>query len=277
MLQIKFVRARGAVFPTRCARNHPAEDRVLSLLEVENVSRYFGNLVAVRDVSMSVADGELRAVIGPNGAGKTTFFNLISGFLAPTSGRILFDQQDITNLLPARRVWRGIARTFQVTEVFPELTVRENLRIPVEVASGFRLRAWLSQADDEKIRSRVSELIEMGGLTMKADRQVGELSHGDQRATEIMMALALRPRLLLLDEPTAGMGDQETYDITQLIRRLHKDNKLTIVLIEHDMRVVFHLADRIMVLDQGKFLAEGTPEEIAANKAVQTAYLGQAA
>jgi branched-chain amino acid transport system ATP-binding protein len=117
----------------------------------------------------------------------------------------------------------------------------------------------------------------MGGLTASAGRLVGELAHGDQRATEIMMALALKPRLLLLDEPTAGMGDQETYIVTQLIQRLHRDQKLTIVLIEHDMRVVFHLADRIMVLDQGKFLAEGTPQEIAANKAVQTAYLGQAA
>jgi branched-chain amino acid transport system ATP-binding protein len=249
----------------------------MSLLQVKNVSKYFGSLVAVNDISMTVEPGELRAIIGPNGAGKTTFFNLITGLFTPSAGRIFFDGQDVTDLLPARRVWRGMARTFQVTEVFPELTVRENLRIPVEVASGFRLRAWLSQTEDEKIRSRVSELIDMGGLTAKAHRQVGELSHGDQRATEIMMALALRPRLLLLDEPTAGMGDQETYDITQLIRRLHKDNKLTIVLIEHDMRVVFHLADRIMVLDQGKFLAEGTPEEIAANQAVQTAYLGQAA
>jgi branched-chain amino acid transport system ATP-binding protein len=161
--------------------------------------------------------------------------------------------------------------------VFPELSVRENLRIAVEVASGLRLSPWLSHADNGKIRGRVTELIGMGNLTDKADRQVGELSHGDQRATEILMALALKPRLLLLDEPTAGMGDQETYEITQLIRGLHKNGKLTIVLIEHDMRVVFHLADRIMVLDQGKFLAEGTPQEIAANKAVQTAYLGQAA
>jgi branched-chain amino acid transport system ATP-binding protein len=249
----------------------------VSLLQVQNVSKHFGSLVAVNGVSMTVEHGELRAIIGPNGAGKTTFFNLITGFFTPTSGRIVFDGQDITDLLPARRVWRGMARTFQVTEIFPELTVRENLRIPVEVASGLRLRPWLSQADDEKIRSRVDELLAMGNIADKADSQVGVLSHGDQRATEIMMSLALKPRLLLLDEPTAGMGDQETYDITQLIRRLHKDNKLTIVLIEHDMRVVFHLADRIMVLDQGKFLAEGTPQEIAANEAVQTAYLGQAA
>jgi branched-chain amino acid transport system ATP-binding protein len=249
----------------------------VSLLRVENVSKHFGSLIAVNDISMTVEPGELRAIIGPNGAGKTTFFNLITGFFTPTSGRIMFDGHDISRLLPARRVWLGMARTFQVTEVFPELSVRENLRIPIEVASGLRLRPWLSGPDDLKIRARVAELLDMGGLTGKAERQVGELSHGDQRATEIMMALALNPRLLLLDEPTAGMGDQETYDITQLIRRLHKEAKLTIVLIEHDMRVVFHLADRIMVLDQGKFLAEGTPPEIAANQAVQTAYLGQAA
>jgi branched-chain amino acid transport system ATP-binding protein len=249
----------------------------MSLLQVKNVSKHFGSLIAVNDISMTVAPGELRAIIGPNGAGKTTFFNLITGFFTPTSGSIVFDGQDVTHLPPARRVWSGMARTFQVTEIFPELTVRENLRIPVEVAAGMRLRAWLSRAADVKIGERVTELLAMGNLADKADRPVGELSHGDQRSTEIMMALALKPRLLLLDEPTAGMGDQETYDITQLIRKLHKDAKLTIVLIEHDMRVVFHLADRIMVLDQGKFLAEGTPAEIAANKAVQTAYLGQAA
>ena len=179
--------------------------------------------------------------------------------------------------MPARRVWRGIARTFQITEVFPELTVHENLRIPVEVASGFRLQPWLSRDADTKVRARVDELLQMGGLSGKATRLVGELAHGDQRATEIMMSIALNPRLLLLDEPTAGMGEQETSDIIQLVRRLHRDSKLTIVLIEHDMRVVFHLADRIMVLDQGKFLAEGTPQQIAANEAVQTAYLGKAA
>ncbi|MGA2941992.1 MAG: ABC transporter ATP-binding protein [Xanthobacteraceae bacterium] len=249
----------------------------MSLLRVENVSRHFGSLVAVDKVSMTVEPGELRAVIGPNGAGKTTFFNLISGFLSQTSGQIIFDGEDISRLLPARRVWKGIARTFQITEVFPELTVRENLKIAVEAASGYRKRLWQPLNAENDVKSRVEALLEMGGLTASANRLVGELAHGDQRATEIMMALALKPRLLLLDEPTAGMGDQETYTVTRLIRRLHRDQKLTIVLIEHDMRVVFHLADRIMVLDQGKFLAEGTPQEIAANKAVQTAYLGQAA
>lgn len=249
----------------------------MSLLRVENVSKQFGSLVAVNGVSMNVESGELRAVIGPNGAGKTTFFNLISGFLTPTAGRVTFDNEDITDMLPARRVWKGIARTFQITEVFPELSVRENLRVPVEVAAGHRLSPWMSGDDDGEIRARVTDLMDMSGLAEKADRLVGELSHGDQRATEIMMALALKPRLLLLDEPTAGMGDQETYDIAQLIRKLHKDQSLTIVLIEHDMRVVFHLADRIMVLAEGAMLAEGTPKEIAANEAVQAAYLGKAA
>jgi branched-chain amino acid transport system ATP-binding protein len=249
----------------------------MSLLKVENVSKSFGSLVAVDNISMTVEPGELRAIIGPNGAGKTTFFNTISGFLLPTSGRIEFDGEDITTLLPARRVWRGIARTFQITEVFPELSVRENLRIAVEVASGYRTRVWQSADADDEVKARVVDLLEISGLMAKADRLVGELAHGDQRANEIMMALALKPRLLLLDEPTAGMGDQETYDITQLIRKLHRDQKLTIVLIEHDMRVVFHLADRIMVLAEGKLLAEGTPKEIAASEVVQAAYLGKVA
>ena len=249
----------------------------MSVLAVENLSKRFGSLVAVRDISLTVEPGELRAVIGPNGAGKTTFFNLVSGFLAPSTGSILFEGRDISRVPAHQRVGLGMARTFQITEIFPELTVFENIRIVTEVAAGYRLRPWLNRAEAADIRRRIEQTLALAGLSDKADRLVGELAHGDQRATEIMMALALKPRLLLLDEPTAGMGDQETYDITRLIRRLHKDNKLTIVLIEHDMRVVFHLADRITVLDQGGFLAEGTPQEIAANPAVQTAYLGQAA
>ena len=249
----------------------------MSLLEVAGAFKQFGSLVAVRDVSLKVEKGELRAIIGPNGAGKTTFFNLISGFFPPSSGAIVFDGHDVTGLSAQKRVALGMARTFQVTEIFPELSVFENVRIGAEVAAGLRLRPWISGAERAEVHRRVEDTLKLAGLASKADRLVGELAHGDQRAAEIAMALALRPHLLLLDEPTAGMGDQETYEITHLIRRLHKDSKLTIVLIEHDMRVVFHLADRIMVLDQGKFLAEGTPQEIAANEAVQTAYLGQAA
>jgi branched-chain amino acid transport system ATP-binding protein len=248
----------------------------MNVLEAKRVSKHFGNLMAVRNVSLAVQKGELRAIIGPNGAGKTTFFNLISGFFPPSSGTIAFDGRDITALPVHQRVGLGMARTFQITEIFPELTVFENVRISSEVTEGFRLRPWISQVERARVHRHVEETLELTGLGAKSGRLVGELSHGDQRAAEIAMALALRPRLLLLDEPTAGMGDQETYEVTQLIRRLHRESKFTVVLIEHDMRVVFHLADRITVLDQGSLLAEGTPQEIAANEAVQAAYLGNA-
>ena len=249
----------------------------MSLLEVRGATKKFGSLVAVRDVSLAVQPGELRAIIGPNGAGKTTFFNMISGFFPPTTGSIVFDGQDVTALNPSDRVKRGMGRTFQITEIFPELTVFDNVRISAEVADGYRLRPWLSAASRDAVRRQVGQLLEQTGLAAKADRLVGELSHGDQRAAEIAMALALRPRLLLLDEPTAGMGEQETYEITQLVRRLHRDSRLTILLIEHDMRVIFHLADRITVLAEGALLAEGTPQEIGTNERVQSAYLGKAA
>jgi branched-chain amino acid transport system ATP-binding protein len=249
----------------------------MSVLEVQKVSKRFGNLVAVHDVSLTVQKGELRAIIGPNGAGKTTLFNLISGFFAPTSGTIAFDGRDVTSMPAHQRVAHGMARTFQITEIFPELSVFENVRIGAEVAAGFRLRPWISSVEKSEVNGRVEDTLKLTGLESKANRLVGELAHGDQRAAEIAMALALRPHLLLLDEPTAGMGDEETYEITRLVRRLHRDSHFTIVLIEHDMRVVFHLADRITVLDQGRLLAEGTPTDIAANEAVQAAYLGKAA
>jgi branched-chain amino acid transport system ATP-binding protein len=249
----------------------------VNVLEINNVTKRFGNLVAVRDVSLNVAQGELCAIIGPNGAGKTTFFNLISGFFPPTSGTIIFDGKDITRLATHERVTRGMARTFQITEIFPELTVFENVRIATEVAGGYRLRPWINRAEAVEIHRQVEATLRLVSLEAKSHRLVGELAHGDQRASEIAMALALKPHLLLLDEPTAGMGDQETFQITQLIRRLHRDSKYSIVLIEHDMRVVFHLADRICVLDQGRMLAQGTPQEIAANETVQAAYLGNAA
>ncbi len=247
----------------------------MSLLEVRSAIKTFGNLVAVNNVSLSVGQGELRAIIGPNGAGKTTFFNLITGFFPPTSGQILLDGKDITRTPAVERVGMGMARTFQVTEIFPELTIRENVRIAVESAAGLRLHPWLSRNKEAQVRDRVDEILIASRLTEHADRLVGELSHGDQRSAEIAMALALKPRILLLDEPTAGMGEQETYQVAGLIRRLHRHTGYTIVLIEHDMRVVFNLADRILVLAEGSVLAEGTPEQIAENPVVQQAYLGK--
>jgi branched-chain amino acid transport system ATP-binding protein len=246
------------------------------MLDVRNVTKQFGSLTAVGNVSMQVAAGELRAIIGPNGAGKTTFFNMISGFFAPTQGDIVFDGQMVTKIPVAGRVAMGMARTFQITEIFPELTVRENVRIGVESALKVRTNFWLSQAKRNAVDAGIDEALTLTGLTTKADRLVGELSHGDQRAAEIATALTLKPRLLLLDEPTAGMGEHETYAVANLIRRLHKNSAYTIVLIEHDMRVVFNLADRITVLAEGKLLAEGTPNEIAENPVVQAAYLGSA-
>jgi branched-chain amino acid transport system ATP-binding protein len=246
-----------------------------NLLDVRNVTKTFGSLVAVSDVSLSVSSGELHAVIGPNGAGKTTFFNLISGLFSPDKGEIVFAGDNVTQLPAYRRVQSGMVRTFQITEIFPEISVRENVRIATEVASGYRLRPWINDDESATVDKHIDEILALTGLAGKGGRLVSELAHGDQRATEIATALALKPRLLLLDEPTAGMGDQETYEITGLIRRLHRDSRYTIVLIEHDMRVVFHLADRMTVLDQGRVLAQGSPPEIAANEAVQAAYLGK--
>ena len=248
----------------------------MSLLEVRSVSKRFGDLVAVEGVSLNVEKGELRAIIGPNGAGKTTFFNMISGFFPPTKGDIVFDGETVTRLPVTARVARGMARTFQITEIFPELSVRENVRIAQELADGFRLHMWVSRAETARVMREVDELLGQVGLSNSADQLVGELSHGDQRAAEIAMALALRPRLLLLDEPTAGMGEQETYQVAGLIRRLHRNSAYTIVLIEHDMRVVFNLADRITVLAEGRMLADGTPQQIAEDPHVQAAYLGKA-
>jgi len=249
----------------------------MSMLEARRVTKRFGNLVAVNDISISVEPGELRAIIGPNGAGKTTFFNMITGFFPPTSGQILLEGEDVTGLSAQQRVKRGMARTFQITEIFPEMTVRDNVRIAVEAADGYSLRVWTSRADAARLRNDIDAVLTQTNLTAKADRLVGELSHGDQRAAEIAMALALKPRVLLLDEPTAGMGEQETFQVAGLIRRLHKHSSYTILLVEHDMRVVFNLADRITVLAEGAMLADGTPQQIGDDPAVQAAYLGAAA
>ncbi|MDR3521884.1 MAG: ABC transporter ATP-binding protein [Acidocella sp.] len=249
----------------------------MSLLTLQNVSRRFGAVTALNNISLSVEPGELRAVIGPNGAGKTTLFNLISGFFPPSDGSIVFDGEPITAVNPSVLVKKGIIRTFQITEIFLDLTVYENIRVAVEVAMGVSLRPWVSTATRAKVNSRVEELMEIVKISHKADKVAGEMSHGDQRVVEVGIALSRHPKLLMLDEPTAGMGDEETNHMTGLIRSLNKDQKITILFIEHDMSIVFGVADRITVLDNGTMLAEGNAREIADNPRVQAAYLGQAA
>ena len=249
----------------------------MSLLRLDNVSRRFGSLVALDRVSLVVDDGELYAVIGPNGAGKTTLFNLISGFFPPTDGAIWFGGKPLDRVGAADRVALGLVRTFQITEVFPELSVFENVRIGVEAEGRCSAWPWPSRGLMQRIHGRVDELLDMTGLSARAGRKVSELAHGDQRVVEVTMALSRRPKLLLLDEPTAGMGDEETEHMVELIRSLHARQRLGILFIEHDMDLVFGIAQKITVLNYGKVLATGTPDAIAADRLVQAAYLGEPA
>jgi len=249
----------------------------MSLLRLESISRHFGSLVALQDVSLEMPAGELRAVIGPNGAGKTTLFNMVSGFFPPSSGRVFFNGESINADRAEARVHRGIVRTFQITEIFHELNVYENVCVAVETAAGLNSRPWVSRATAARVRRRIDELLAITGLAAKAERVASELAHGDQRVVEVAIALAMEPKLLLLDEPTAGMGDEETDRMVDLIRRLHQERRLSILFIEHDMDIVFGIAQRITVLDQGRILAEGSPAEVSANEKVRAAYLGEAA
>ena len=249
----------------------------MSLLRLDNVSRRFGSLVALDHVSLELDDGEMYAVIGPNGAGKTTLFNLISGFFPATAGGIWFDGKPVDRVGAADRVALGLVRTFQITEIFPELSVFENVRIGVEAEARCSARPWPGRGLRRRVHDRVDELLETTGLTARADRTVSELAHGDQRVVEVTMALSRRPKLLLLDEPTAGMGDEETEHMVELIRNLHGRHRLGILFIEHDMDLVFGIAQRITVLNYGKVLATGAPGAVAADPLVQAAYLGEPA
>ncbi|HWI29245.1 MAG TPA: ABC transporter ATP-binding protein [Stellaceae bacterium] len=249
----------------------------MSLLSLTNISRVFGKVVALQNVALEMEQGSIHAVIGPNGAGKTTLFNLISGFFPATTGDIRFDGASINRYSAAERVALGLVRTFQITEIFPELSVFENIRIGVEAEAGGSARPWPGGAFARQVNGRVEELLETTGLVAQADRTVSELAHGDQRVVEMAMALSRRPKLLLLDEPTAGMGQAETEHMVKLISELHARTKQSILFIEHDMELVFGLAHRITVLNYGKVLANGAPKDVAADPQVQAAYLGEAA
>ena len=251
----------------------PASDRGAAgaaILSTEGLTVRFGGLAALTQVNFEVQRDEVRAIIGPNGAGKSTFFNCLTGVLRPTSGRILFNGEEITGLPPNKISQKGIARSYQITNILPNATTLENVRI----AAQSRRHAWNMVAHHSKftdINEKAEAALESIGLLAKADELAANLSHGQQRNLEIGIALATEPLLLCLDEPTAGMSAAETHDTMQLVRRIAKN--LTILIVEHDMQVVMELADRITVLHYGEILAEGTPEEIRQNPKVLEVYL----
>jgi branched-chain amino acid transport system ATP-binding protein len=246
---------------------------VTAILETRDLTRRFGSLVAVDAVNLAISPGEIHAVIGPNGAGKTTLFNLITGKLPPSDGTIRFEDRDITDEIAYQIVRRGIGRSFQITNIFPRLTAFENVFIAALAQAG-RTRSMLSAmgsfAEEAEAARAVLARVELAG---KADLPTAMLSHGERRNLELGLTLALKPKLILLDEPTAGMSVEETAHTVDLIRRISEDT--TVLFTEHDMSIVFSIAHVITVLHQGAVIAQGPPAEVRSNREVQSAYLGE--
>jgi branched-chain amino acid transport system permease protein len=246
----------------------------MAILEARGISKRYGGLVAVDDVSLDVEPNTITALIGPNGAGKTTFFRMLAGEIPPSQGEITFKGQRITNLNVTRVSQLGIAKSYQVTQIFPKLTVEENVTIPALAArrGSFRVDVFQAIGKVDGLTALVQRVLGQMGLTSRAHVRADDLSYGEKRRLEIALALATEPELLLLDEPAAGMSAEETHDAVALIKQLRE--YVTIVIVEHDMDVIFGLADRIMVLQDGKMIALGSPAEIRGNARVQEAYLG---
>jgi branched-chain amino acid transport system ATP-binding protein len=244
------------------------------LLKVDNLAKRFGGIVATDDLSLAVAPGELHAIIGPNGAGKTTLISQLSGQLTPDSGRIRFADTDITTLPMYKRSALGLARSFQITSLFLDLSVLDNVALAVQAHAGHSFHFWRNARLDSGLRQPARAALERAGLSARADRPASLLSHGEHRQLELAMALAGSPRMLLLDEPMAGLGPEESARMVHMLRALK--GELTVLLVEHDMEAVFALADRITVLVYGRVIASGTPADIRANAAVRDAYLGEA-
>jgi branched-chain amino acid transport system ATP-binding protein len=245
-----------------------------SILEIKELTKYFGNLSAIKGVNLTINEKEVTSLIGPNGAGKTTFYNLISGRFPPSSGRILFKGKDITGLPPYKILKRGLARSFQITSIFNELTVLENVRSAVIAQSTARMNIFKHVNSFSSLYEKSIDFLKLIGLEDKKDSLCSTLSHGDRRTVEIGITLASDPDLILLDEPTAGMTPEETKKMVNLIKDLSKQTKTTFFIIEHDMNVVFSISDRIIVLYYGEILADGTPDQIRVNYKVKEAYLG---
>jgi branched-chain amino acid transport system ATP-binding protein len=243
------------------------------LLRIEGLAKHFGGVIASDDISLEVAAGELHAIIGPNGAGKTTLIGQLAGEIAPDAGRILFAGQNVTALATPRRSALGLARSFQITSLFPEFTALDNVALAVQAHAGHSFRFWAPARRAAELREPARAALGRVGLAARADTVVARLSHGEHRQLELAMALATRPRLLLLDEPMAGLGPDESGRMVELMRELKQE--VTILLIEHDMEAVFALADRITVLVYGRVIASGAPAAIRKNAAVRKAYLGE--
>jgi branched-chain amino acid transport system ATP-binding protein len=244
-----------------------------ALLRVEGLSKRFGGIVASDDINLLIPLGELHAIIGPNGAGKSTLIGQLAGELAPDFGRIGFGGHDITALPTYRRSQLGLARSFQITSLFPDFTVLDNVALAVQAHAGHSFHFWRAARSEDALRAPARSALARVGLAERSDVLVSRLSHGEHRQLELAMALATSPRMLLLDEPMAGMGPDESARMVKTLRELKRD--LTILLIEHDMEAVFALADRITVLVYGRTIASGTPEAIRANAEVRQAYLGE--
>jgi len=248
--------------------------RTDDILTVESVARRFGGVQALGGVSLEVRRGEFHAIIGPNGAGKSTFFNTLTGLVSPDAGRIVFEGRDLSGIAPHQRVRLGIGRTFQITRIFPDLTLLENVQVALLAHDRASLAPWRDASKHKPTDAR--ELLERVGLSGPSGQLAAALAHGDRKRLELAITLAGKPRLLLLDEPTAGMGAQERLESIRMVHKVAAELGLSCLFTEHDMAVVFSVASRISVLVQGKLLITGQPEAVRASEQVQRVYLGEA-
>jgi branched-chain amino acid transport system ATP-binding protein len=247
----------------------------MTLLQAQHLRKEFGGLVAVDDVSIEIEKGKTHSIIGPNGAGKTTFFNLLSGKYRATRGKVLYKGQEITHLPLHRRAHLGIGRSFQITNIFPNLTVLENVRLAAQALGKHRFQAFRLASSYSAYTTKALEVLELVGLREMAASPASILPHGGKRKLELAILLAGDPELLLLDEPTAGMASEQVPELMHTVERVRQQNDKTIVLVEHNMNVVMSVSDRITVMNLGAVLAEGTPAEISRNERVQKVYLGE--
>lgn len=245
------------------------------ILEARQLRKVFGGLVAVDDVSVRIERGSTHSIIGPNGAGKTTFFNLLTGRYRPTSGVVVYQGQDITKLAVHRRARIGLGRSFQITNLFPNLTVFENARLAAQALGSDGFRIWRRVESFDRYIKRAYEVLDLTGLSDVAHQPANVLPHGGKRKLELAMILASDPDVLLLDEPTAGMASEQVPELIQIIDRIRSTGRKTIVMVEHNMNVVMNISDTITVMHQGRVLSQGTPRQIAADSTVQAVYLGE--